>query len=91
VSRERYACCPDSAQIAAAAVTPADGGQPPLGLPLAALVPHLYADHGLSTYQIAEIVGMDRQRVGRLLNKAGVPVKARGAGRARRVDAARVI
>jgi hypothetical protein len=51
-------------------------------------VSHLYVSHGLSTYQIARIVGIDRQRVGRLLNRAGVPVKPRGAGRRRQPDAA---
>jgi predicted HTH domain antitoxin len=33
------------------------------------------------------MVGLSRQRVGRLLNKAGVPVKPRGAGRQRKPDA----
>jgi hypothetical protein len=46
----------------------------------------LYACEGLSTYEIAGAVGISRQRVGRLLNKAGVPVKPRGAGRGRRPD-----
>lgn len=47
------------------------------------LVSHLYVCEGLSTYRIGEIVGMDRQRVGRLLATARVPVKPRGAGRRR--------
>ena len=47
------------------------------------LVPHLYVCRGLSTYRIAEITGISRYRVGRLLGQAGVPVKARGAGRRR--------
>jgi hypothetical protein len=51
------------------------------------LVSHLYVRHGLSTYRIADIVGIDRQRVGRMLAKAGVPVKPRGAGRSRQPDA----
>jgi hypothetical protein len=38
-----------------------------------------------STYQIAAAVGLDRQRVTRALRKAGVPVRARGAGRSRPV------
>jgi hypothetical protein len=50
------------------------------------LVTHLYLCQGLSTYKIGEMTGMDRQRVGRLLARAGVPVKPRGAGRHRRRD-----
>jgi hypothetical protein len=53
----------------------------------AALVTHLYDCQGLSTYEIARAVGISRQRVGRLLHKAGVPVKPRGAGRPRLPDA----
>jgi hypothetical protein len=49
----------------------------------ATLVSHLYECQGLSTYEIAKAVGISRQRVGRLLRKAGVPVKPRGAGRPR--------
>jgi hypothetical protein len=66
---------------------------PPGGLPaadLADLVRHLYVCEGLSTYRIGEITGMDRQRVGRILARAGVPVKPRGAGRPRHRDARRV-
>jgi hypothetical protein len=47
------------------------------------LVTHLYVCQGLSTYRIGEITGMGRQRVGRLLARAGVSVKPRGAGRPR--------
>jgi hypothetical protein len=54
---------------------------------LTALVSHLYDCQGLSTYEIAKLVGIGRQRVGRLLTKAGVPVKPRGAGRQRQLDA----
>lgn len=53
------------------------------------LVSHLYLRHGLSTYRIAGMTAMNRQRVGRLLNRAGVPVKVRGAGRHRPPDAER--
>jgi transposase len=59
----------------------------PADLPGAALrerVTHLYNCQGLSTYQIAGIVGISRQRVGRMLRAAGVPVKPRGSGRRRR-------
>lgn len=37
---------------------------------VAELVSHLYICHELSTYRIAGIAGIDRQRVGRLLAKA---------------------
>ncbi len=50
---------------------------------LTELVAHLYECRGLSTYRIGEVTGLDRQRVGRLLAHAGVPVKPRGAGRPR--------
>lgn len=46
---------------------------------------HLYARHGLSTYQIAARVGADRQLVTRALRKAGVLLRPRGAGRLRAV------
>lgn len=44
---------------------------------------HLYLCHGLSTYRIAELTGLDRQRVTRLLHRADVPLRPRGAGRLR--------
>jgi DNA-binding CsgD family transcriptional regulator len=44
---------------------------------------HLYVCLGLSTYQISERTGVERQRVNRALRRAGVPVRARGAGRLR--------
>jgi transposase len=47
-------------------------------------VTHLYTCQGLSTYKIAGVVGISRQRIGRMLRAAGVPVKPRGAGRRRR-------
>ena len=50
---------------------------------VAELMAHLYLCEGLSTYRIGELVGMDRQRVRRLLARTGVPVKPRGAGRRR--------
>lgn len=63
----------------------------PLGIPgnsadIAELVSHLYLCEGLSTYRISAATGLDRQRVGRMLAKSGVPVKPRGAGRRRPVD-----
>ncbi len=44
---------------------------------------HLYLCQGLSTYAIGEITGLDRQRVTRILRRAGVPLRPRGAGRLR--------
>lgn len=41
---------------------------------------HMYACEGLSTYRIADLTGLDRQRVTRLLRRAGVPLRPRGAG-----------
>ena len=46
---------------------------------------HLYVCLGLSTYGIAGLSGIDRQRVTRLLRRAGLPVRPRGAGRLRPV------
>jgi len=63
-----------------------NGGGPPAGTHLAELVSHMYLCEGLSTYRIGALTGMDRQRVGRMLGRAGVPVKPRGAGRRRPVD-----
>ena len=37
----------------------------------------------LSTYEIADRTGLDRQQVTRILRKAGVPLRPRGAGRRR--------
>ena len=38
---------------------------------------HLYLCRELSTYRIAELTGLDRQRVTRALHRAGVPLRAR--------------
>ncbi len=46
---------------------------------------HLYLCRELSTYRIAELTGLDRQRVTRALHRAGVPVHPRGTGRFRPV------
>jgi hypothetical protein len=46
---------------------------------------HLYLCRGLSTYGIAALSGLDRQRVTRALRRAGVPIRPRGAGRLRPV------
>ncbi len=80
-------CCP-YAQGATGPPGPAPG-QPagPPRVSTAALVSHLYDCQGRSTYEISKMVGISRQRVGRLLHRAGVPVKPRGAGRQRQPDA----
>jgi hypothetical protein len=44
---------------------------------------HLYLCRECSTYEIAGRTGLDRQRVTRMLRKAGVPLRPRGAGRLR--------
>jgi hypothetical protein len=44
---------------------------------------HLYLCQECSTYEIAGRTGLDRQRVTRILRKAGVPLRPRGAGRLR--------
>ena len=41
---------------------------------------HLYLCDGLSTYRLAQLTGVDRQRINRLLRRAGVPLRARGVG-----------
>ncbi len=61
-------------------------GGPPTRAELTELVSHLYLCEGMSTYRIGAVTGVDRQRVGRMLARAGVPVKAKGAGRHRHVD-----
>lgn len=60
-------------------------GCPP-DVPGAALperVIHLYRCQGLSTYRIEDVVDIGRQRVTRMLHRAGIPVKPRGRGRRR--------
>jgi hypothetical protein len=73
-------CCCAHAAWAVPARHPPSEPSPADALQLAA---HLYMCQGLSTYRIGEVTGMGRQRVGRLLARAGVPVKPRGAGRGR--------
>jgi transposase len=78
-------CCP-YADREPAGTLPESG---PGATDLTGLATHLYVCKGLSTYRIGEIVGASRQRVQRLLARAGVPVKPRGAGRPRRGDDSR--
>lgn len=54
-----------------------------VGEHLDARVVRLYVDDGLSTRRIAEIVGIDRQRVCRILRSEGIALAPRGAGRRR--------
>ena len=50
---------------------------------LAQEVVRLYSEQGLSTYRVAEQVGVERQRVTRMLRRAGVEIAPRGKNRAR--------
>ena len=77
-------CCPYAQGVTGS--PPLDQPNGPLGANTAALVSHLYDCQGLSTYEIATATGISRQRIGRLLHKAGVAVKPRGAGRQRPPD-----
>lgn len=80
-------CCP-YAQGSAGPPDPVPGQPGVLShVSMAALISHLYDCQGQSTYEISKMVGISRQRVGRLLDKAGVPVKPRGAGRRRQPGA----
>lgn len=49
------------------------------GVPVADLA-HWYLCEGISTYRIGQLTGLDRQRVTRWLQRAGVPLRPRGAG-----------
>jgi len=67
---------------------PHDGASPDAGCPddlpgapLQERAAHLYACRMLSTYKIATVTGTDRQRITRMLRKAGTAVKPYGAGR----------
>ena len=69
-------CCPHEG-TAQEAECPADLPEAPLPERAA----HTYACQMLSTRKIAAITGIDRQRINRLLHRAGITVKPRGAGR----------
>jgi hypothetical protein len=73
-------CCPHDGSGSAAEGCPPD----PPDAPLTERIVHLYVCQLLSTYRIAQTTGDDRQRVGRMLRKAGITVKPRGAGRSKR-------
>ncbi len=84
---------PDDVCACPTAPTEVPEGQSATGLPdadLRQLITHLYVCRGQSTYRIGELTGIGRQRVGRMLSRAGVPVKPRGEGRPRSRDDQRV-
>jgi transposase len=74
----RYCADADAVPLAGLPVPTADRAEP-------AWLAHLYQCRELSTYRIGEVTGLDRQRVTRVLRRAGVPLRARGAGRPRPV------
>lgn len=78
-------CCPHLQSKRASSLGPPTGGCPAdiTGRPLPERVTHLYACQELSTYRIAGQVGISRQRVTRMLHRAGVAVKPQGARRRR--------
>jgi hypothetical protein len=88
VSQECLAgCCPHAGSDPAPS-TAGEGGGPACpsdvpGAPWPERAVHLYACQGLSTYRAAAVVGVSRQRVTRMLHRAGVAVKPRGTGRRR--------
>ena len=77
-------CCP---QDGGSSAPRGAGSADPPGADLAEQVRHLYLCQGLSTYRIAAIAGISRQRIGRMLRQAGVAVTPRGAGRPRPLSA----
>jgi len=81
-------CCPHVRDdpIPPGAGSAGAGAACPRDLPWAPLperAAHLYGCQGLSTYRIADLTGISRQRVTRVLHRAGIPVKPRGGGRRR--------
>lgn len=77
-------CCPHDSEGPPSRGCPEDVP----AAPLAERAAHLYACQGLSTYRIAALTGISRQRIGRLLSRSGVAVKPRGAGRPKSRDRA---
>jgi hypothetical protein len=82
-SRTNFSLPPDVLKPAPAACQCGDAGVSPppddRGAGASRLA-HLYLCEELSTYGIAQLTGVDRQRVTRLLHRAGVPLRPRGAG-----------
>lgn len=75
-------CCPHDSCLAGSGR--AESCPPDLpDAPVLERVAHLYACQLLSTYRIARITGDSRQRVNRMLRKAGITVQPRGTGRPR--------
>ncbi len=75
-------CCPHDSGLPGSAG--AQSCPPDLpDAPVLERVAHLYACQLLSTYRIAGITGDSRQRVNRMLRKAGITVEPRGTGRPR--------
>jgi DNA-binding CsgD family transcriptional regulator len=77
-------CCPHDSESGPAPGCPEDIP----AAPLAERAAHLYVCQGLSTYRIAALTGISRQRITRLLSRSGVVVKPRGAGRPKSRDRA---
>jgi hypothetical protein len=61
-------------------LTAARGPLPEQDRALLVRMTHMYLCEEMSTYRIARITGLDRQRVTRLLRKAKVPLRRKGAG-----------
>jgi hypothetical protein len=79
VSADAAPCADGDCRCGAAALSAlADQDEVPV-----ARLAHLYLCTGLSTYRIAQLTGLDRQRVTRRLRRAGVPLRPRGAGGSR--------
>jgi hypothetical protein len=70
-------CAPDTGETGDTGEAAAGDQWPPERLA------HLYLCRELSTYRIAQLTGLDRQRVTRALHRADVTMRPRGAGRFR--------
>jgi hypothetical protein len=72
-------CCPYDSCLPGSGAESCPADLP--DVPVLERVAHLYACQLRSTYRIAAITGVSRQRVNRMLRKAGITVKPRGTGR----------